>query len=81
MRRVKASSGGYTNEMYYRRNCSSTALEYFMCRLDKCIRGYNESRIKIIIRCNEFGEVPAVSGDHNITVQENIRISQADITS
>ncbi|MFP8760825.1 hypothetical protein ACLH2F_34985, partial [Klebsiella grimontii] len=32
------------------------------------------------IRCNESGEVPAASWDHNITVQENIRSPQADIT-
>ncbi len=32
-----------------------------------------------IIRCNESGEVPAASWDHNITVQENIRSPKSDI--
>ncbi|MEI9825074.1 hypothetical protein V5007_25725 [Klebsiella pneumoniae] len=33
-----------------------------------------------MIRCNESCEVPAASWDHNITVQENIRSPETDIS-
>ncbi len=32
------------------------------------------------IRCNESGEEPTASEDHNITVQENIRSPKSDIS-
>ncbi|MDC7861901.1 integrase [Pantoea ananatis] len=39
--------GRVKNEMYYGRNWAGTTLEDFMCFLDRYIRWYNESLIKI----------------------------------
>ncbi|EJK88460.1 hypothetical protein UUU_36530 (plasmid) [Klebsiella pneumoniae subsp. pneumoniae DSM 30104 = JCM 1662 = NBRC 14940] len=48
-------------------------------RLYTELRAFHAPESDRNIRCNESGEVPAASWDHNITVQENIRSPKSDI--